>query len=166
MTYMWLILVTSDSTIFDPWNGSWKIKFYVIFLLFLPFFVTLSCFSLNVLPHPQGINPIMFPCHLGFQTSYLVGLLSCFTSPKSKEKCTVSYFIPPLPPVSVGFPRNSNPLTMNPTTLLESDSGSVLSRYKVIRSLLMGTDFCWWKFSVEKYLVSDEPSCIPGILFV
>ena len=26
-----------------------------------------------------------------------LGLLSCFTSPISKEKCTVSYFIPPCP---------------------------------------------------------------------
>lgn len=93
MTEMRLALVTSAGTLFDSWIDTWLTELYVTFVLFLPFCDPLTPFgpflltsrlqSLRAFPPPDfpGLSPHDVP------PSY-------FTSPKSKNKFTISYSIP------------------------------------------------------------------------
>lgn len=95
------LIEASDSTIFDPWDGSWKIKFHVIFLLFLPFFVTAPCFlltfslTLRYQPHHVPLPP-------SFRPLTSVGLLVVSPNLNLKRNALIM-FHPPLPPCLCWF---------------------------------------------------------------
>lgn len=80
--YWWLLIAPS----LIPGMALGKLSFMWSFFCSCPFCDPFMLF-VNLLSHPQGINPIMFPCHPSFRPLTSVGLLSCFTSPKFK-KCS------------------------------------------------------------------------------